>query len=264
MSLATLKIGIEFHKNHGDAHKRFENMSQVNLKDHIVICGWSETAAGIIKQLHAEDIGERRQVVLIDQHLDHSPVDDPFVYFVQGDPTNDETLRRACLESAETAIVLADWSLDDPGLRDAKSTLTTLAIESLNGSVYTVVELMRHENRRHLERAQVDEPICVSDLSQRLLVHASLNHGLSLLFSDILTFGEGSEVYKVAVPPGLAGKSFRNAVQTISDQFESILMALDRDNKILCNPRNEVQLESTDYLFVLAEEYPTALASFGK
>ncbi len=239
-------------------------MSQVNLKGHIVICGWSGTAAGIIKQLHAEDIGERRQVVLIDSHLDHSPVDDPFVYFVQGDPANDDTLRRASLETAETAIVLADWSLDDPGLRDAKSTLTTLAIESLNRDVYTVVELMRAENRRHLERARVDEPICVSDLSQRLLVHASLNHGLSLLFSDILTYGEGSEVYKVAVPPALAGKTFRQAVQMVSDQFESIVMAVDRNHEILCNPKEDVELRSSDFLFVLAEEYPAALASSGK
>ncbi len=238
-------------------------MSQVHLKNHIVICGWSETAAGIIKQLHAEDIGDRRQVVLIDQYLDHSPIDDPYVYFVHGDPTNDETLKRAYLENAETAIVLADWSLSDPGLRDAKSTLITLAIESLNRDVYTVVELMRHENRRHLERAHVDEPICVSDLSQRLLVHAALNHGLSLLFSDILSYDEGSEVYKVDVPEGLVGKTFRQAVATISDQFDSILMALERDDDIHCNPIEEFVLRKGDGLFVLAEVFPRKLAVFG-
>ena len=239
-------------------------MNQVHLKNHIIICGWSETAAGIIKQLHAEDIGERRQVVLIDPYLDHSPVNDPFVFFVKGDPSSDEVLSKAYLETAETAIVLADWSLGDPGLRDAKSALVTLAIECKRGDVYTVVELMRHENRRHLERAHVDEPICVSDLSQRLLVHAALNHGLSRLFSDILTYGEGSEVYKVKTPPALIGQSFRQVVPIISDHFQAILLAFERDGQMHCNPQQEEVLQTGDHLFVLAEEHPKQLEEYGK
>ncbi len=132
------------------------------MQGHIVICGWSETARGVIEQLHSEDGDPRRQIVLIDPHMDHCPLDDPYVYFIKGDPTLDETLRRAELKQAETAIILTDWSIADPGLRDAKTTLITLAIESHHRDVYTVVELMRSENRHHLERADVDEPICVA------------------------------------------------------------------------------------------------------
>lgn len=104
-------------------------MSSVNLGDHIIICDWSETAAGIIEQLHGEEGNQRRQVVLIDPVLDHCPVDDSFVYFVKGDPISNKTLERTHLKTACTAVVLANWSIPDPGLRDAKS---TLAIENHN------------------------------------------------------------------------------------------------------------------------------------
>ncbi len=237
-------------------------MSQVSLQRHIIICGWSENAAGIIRQIHSEDVGERRQVVLIDPRFEHSPIDDPYVYFIQGDPASDQILARACLETADTAIVLADWSLTDAGLRDAKSTLITLAIESYNPDVYTVVELMRRENRQHLERARVDEPICVSDLSQRLLVHAALNHGLSALFSDILSYGDGSEAYKIHVPPGLVGKTFREAVRIVSDEFQAIVIAVEVDGDIQCNPKEQIVLRAEHQLFVLAEEQPGELARF--
>lgn len=234
------------------------------MQGHIVICGWSETARGVIEQLHSADGDPRRQIVLIDPHLEHCPLDDPYVYFVKGDPTLDETLRRADLKQAETAIVLTDWNIADPGLRDAKSTLITLAIENHHREVYTVVELMRSENRRHLDRADVDEPICISDLSQRLLVHAALNHGLSQFFSDVLEFGVGSEIYKVAIPAPLVGKTFRQAVSLASDRFEGIPLAVDRGGQVHCNPQGEFILAAEDMVFVLSEEYPAAFAEFNE
>jgi voltage-gated potassium channel len=239
-------------------------MAQVKLRDHIVICGWSETARGVIEQLHSANGDVRRQIVLIDPILDKCPVDDPYVYFIHGDPTESATLDRASLQTAETAVILTDWSLPDPGLRDSKTALITLALENHSPEVYTVVELMRAESRKHLERAGVDEPICVSELSQRLLVHAALNHGLSRFFSDILTFGAGSEIYKVPVPAGLDGKSFRQAVPIISDELQAILMAVERDHKLHCNPQGEFPLHASDWLFVLAEEFPTSLARYGE
>ncbi|MFP6752489.1 MAG: NAD-binding protein [Pirellulaceae bacterium] len=236
-------------------------MSQVKLKDHVVVCGWSSTAAGIISELHAEHGNERRQVVLIDAKLESSPVDDPYVYFVKGDPTSDETLERADIGSACTALVLADWTITDLSLRDAKTTLITMAIEDHNGDVYTVVELMRPENRRHLERADADEAVCVTDLSKRLLVHAAMNHGLSRFFTDILAFDEGSEIYKILAPVAFHGVSFRTAVRHASDQFEAIIMGVERDVKIHCNPVNEFLLEPGDYLFVLSEDDPVELTT---
>lgn len=237
-------------------------MSSFSLQDHVIICGWSTTAEGIIRELHAENVGERRQVVLIDETLETSPVDDPFVYFVKGDPTTDETLERAFVGTATTAVVLADWAISDLSLRDAKTTLITMAIEHLNGDVYTVVEMMRPENRRHLERADVDEAICVTDLSKRLLVHAAMNHGLSRFFAEILAFNEGSEIYKISLPPAFEKMSFREAVRLASDRFETIIMGLERDHQIVCNPVGEYLLTSEDSLFVLSEDNPVELSEW--
>jgi voltage-gated potassium channel len=219
---------------------------------------------GVIQQIRAESPGKRRHIVLIDPHLEASPVDDPFLYFVKGDPTDYEILDSAFLKTAETAIILTDWSLTDPGLRDSKTALITLAIESYAPQVYTVAELMRGESRRHLQRAGVDEPVCVSEISQRLLVHAAMNHGLSRVFTDILSYGEGSEIYKVPLPSILAGMGFRDAVRIISDRFQAILLAVDRQGEILCNPLGEWEFKEGDALFVLAEERPVELERFGE
>ncbi len=239
-------------------------MDEVELKGHIVVCGWSDTAKGVIEQIRSDSVGRRRHVVLIDPALDASPVDDPFLYFVKGDPTEYATLQRAYLGSAETALILTDWSLSDPGLRDSKTALITLAIESFAPQVYTVAELMRAESRRHLERANVDEPICVSEMSQRLLVHAAMNHGLSRFFTEVLSYDEGCEIYKVPSPEMLTGMSYREAVRLISDRFEAILLAVEREHEIYCNPQGDFDLSPGDWLFVLAVDHPRELERFGE
>jgi voltage-gated potassium channel len=237
-------------------------MPRTGLRDHIVICGWSETTEAIVNQLHSEDVAEQRHVVIIDNKITECPIDDPYVYFVHGDPTEDETLLRACVPTAGTAIILADWSLPDASLRDSKTALVTLAIESMNRDVYTCAEVMRSESKRHLERADVDEPICVADLSQRMLVMAALNHGLSRLFDDILTFNRGSEIYCTPLPSAYDGLTFRRLVADLSSQHGLIVMGLRRGDDIHTNPPGRFTLEPGDALFLLAESYPEDIEDF--
>ena len=231
-------------------------MSKPRLKDHIVICGWSDATRIVVEQLHSEDVEELQHIVIIDEKITQCPIDDPFVSFIHGDPTEDETLKRACVGDARTAIILADWSLPDPSLRDSKTALVTLAVESMNSEVYTCAELMKSESKRHLERAGVDEPICISDMSQRMLVMAALNHGLSRLFDDLLTFDEGSEIYCAPVPRAYIGNAFRKLVSDLSADKETIVMAVRRGEDLFTNPAGRFLLEEGDQLYLLAGEYP--------
>jgi voltage-gated potassium channel len=237
-------------------------MSGLRLKDHIVICGWSETTRAIVDQLRSEDVGEQRHIVIVDDKIDQPPIDDPYVYFVHGDPTENNTLERAGIPTASTAIILTDWSLSDPSLRDSKTALITLAIESMNRDVYTCAEVMRAESKRHLERADVDEPVCIADLSQRMLVMAALNHGLSRLFDDILTFDKGSEIYCTPVPLAYIGSDFRRLVGDLSTHLEMIALSIRRGDDIFTNPRERFVLEEGDRMFVLAEAQPKDIESF--
>lgn len=231
-------------------------MNRPRLKDHIVICGWSDATRVVVEQLHSDDLATLQHIVIIDDKITQCPIDDPFVSFIHGDPTESETLERASIQDARTAIILTDWSLPDPSLRDSKTALITLAIKSMNSKVYACAELMRAESKRHLERAGVDEPICISEISQRMLVMAALNHGLSRLFDDLLTFNEGSEIYCTPAPTAFIGMPFRKLVSDLSLNKAVIVMAIKRDKRIFTNPPGEFPVEKGDHLYLLAESYP--------
>lgn len=236
-------------------------MDKVKFKDHIIVCGWTSDTPRILDELVSEDIKTKRKVVVI-ADLEKNPLNREDIKFVKGDPTKDEDLIRAGIMDANTAIISLDRKSDNP---DAKAILTALAVESLNKSVYKCVELQNPDNEKHLVHANVDEIVCLGRLSQNLIVHSSLKHGLSRLFSDLVTHDFGHEFYKIPVPKRFCGENFPHTMKCLVDKEGVILTAVERrtiDEKgnlkrdIIVNPGCDFILQEGDYMFVIAQEEP--------
>lgn len=80
--------------------KEGQGMGAAGYTDHIVVCGWNTTARDLLEELTTDAYGGH--VVLI-HHSESSPAGGD-VYFVRGDVTNEEDLRRAGIENARSAI----------------------------------------------------------------------------------------------------------------------------------------------------------------
>jgi voltage-gated potassium channel len=236
-------------------------MKRVRFKDHILVCGWTSSTPRVLEELTSKDVKTRRKIVVL-ADLDRNPLEREDVKFVKGDPTKDEALLRAGVMNANTAIITLDRKSDDP---DARAILTALAVEALNRDVYTCVELENPENEKHLVHAAVDEIVCLGRLSRDLIVHSSLKHGLSRLFSELVTHNYGHEFYKVPVPKRFVGESFPQALKRLVEEEGVILTAIERkkrDDKgsttmdICVNPGHDLILEEGDNMFVIASEEP--------
>ena len=172
------------------------------LEGHFVVIGWSDKADRIVRELHAEVLPVQRPIVIITEHEERPSLPDPeryrSVWTVHGSATDEETLCRADVATAETAIILADDGEDDP---DAKSLLVCLAIEAINPRVYTCVELNDARNRRHLARVNADELISVHDISENLLAQCAMSKDIASVMYELLTFQtDGNELYIVSLP----------------------------------------------------------------
>ena len=242
-------------------------MQRVNYKDHIIICGWNTQGHNIVHQLLSPDIAEKRPIVVL-ASLDKKPVDEDRVDFVSGDPTREDDLKRAGIMTANTAIILTEFDPyckkgDNP---DAQAVLITLAIESLNRDVYTCVQLLNSEYKKHLEHVHVDEYICLDHLSGNLMVASALNHGLSWILAELLQFTSGSEFYKKSVPDGFVGAGFREVAKALHDNG-MILMAVetlvevprvDEDGHVITGPDGKPQIKMKEKRIINPQkkEYP--------
>lgn len=238
--------------------KKGSGMDAVKQSGHIVICGWSSKGHEILRELHAKEVEDTSDVVIL-ANLPANPSRDPFTTFVAGSPTSGEDLERAGIARAGTAILLADETAtnDSADDVDARTLLTALAVESLNPSCYTCVEVIRSANRQHFQRTKADELIVSAELTGALLAGSAKTRGLSRFVADLVTHPEGAEFYAIEVPSDLAGVAFAAAVERLKVEHEMIAVAVaPSSGDYLINPPGDRIVSAGERLLVIANTPP--------
>jgi len=238
--------------------KRNAGLGRVKLKDHIVVLGWSGKGTEIVNEIRRRDDADSQAEVVVVAALESNPSPDPLVHFVSGDPTHEADLERASIRDARTAIILADNSY--PGIdaedMDSRTLLATLAVEAINPSCYTCVEVVQSENVPHFKRTSADELVVSGRLTGALLAHSAVTHGLSKIVGDLITFPEENEFYWVNVPHALDGKTFGDALTWFNDHHACIAISLERDGSHVTNPPAAHRIAGGDRVLVIAAEQP--------
>jgi Trk K+ transport system NAD-binding subunit len=122
---------------------------------------------------------------------------------------------------------------------DMRSILAILAIESVAPQVRTVVEVNNPKHVERFRRAGADEILVTSQVASRLLARTSLYPGLSELVTDIVSGGEGSELYRVTLPEEYMGMSIDALSTQMRSEHEATLLAVTRDAKAYVNSAAE-------------------------
>ena len=230
--------------------KEGQGMGASGYRDHIVVCGWNSTARELIAELDGDDYD--RKIVLIHE-ADKNPAG-AGVYFVNGDVTNGDDLKRAGIEEAMAAVVCP---ADPTNEADMRSILAVMAIESIAPQVRTVVEVNNPAHVEHFRRAKADEIMVTSRIASRLLARSSLYPGLAELVTDIVSGGEGSELYRVNLPDDYIGQSIDELSTRLRAEHAATLLAIGRGGRAFVNPPPDFRLEIGDDALVVAESLGT-------
>ena len=226
--------------------KEGQGMGASGYRDHIVVCGWNSTARELITELSTDEYVHK---IVVMHDTDKNPAGDD-VYFVNGDITTSADLIRAGIEDAMAAVVCpADGSNE----ADMKSILCVMAIEALAPQVRTVVEVNNPAHVEHFERADADEILVSSQLVSRLMARSSLYPGLAGLVTDIVSGGEGSELYRVSLPDEYVGLSIDDLSARLRSRHRATLLSVSRAGVAYVNPPEDFRLEIGDDLVVVAE-----------
>ena len=131
--------------------------------------------------------------------------------------------------------------------------LTVMAIESIAPKVRTVVEVINPRNAEHLRRAHADEVLSTSRLSAHLLARSSLYPGLTEVVMDLVSGGEGSELYRCGLPQAFVGRTVRDLVREIFAEHRTTLLAVVRNGDNQVNPPVDLIIQDGDEALVVAE-----------
>jgi voltage-gated potassium channel len=215
-----------------------KGLQDVNLRGQTVICGWNLTAERVLEGLQHLQRGSKRGVVLVN---DMDPEEfqalstrypELAMRFVRGDFSNEKVLKRAGVQSARAAVILADTSgRNTLANADERTILAALAIKSLNGEVVLGAELTNPENEGHLRRANVDNVLVSGELNGFLLASATLSPAIPQLTREILSFQSRNFLRQVEVPPGFVGRTFAELATHFLESGTGVLVGLLSEEK---------------------------------
>lgn len=241
---------------------RAQDMDISDLRDHVILCGFNRTAPRIIMELRAHR-QEARRAILIIAEADPTPTLQAFgiaqenIFHIHDDFTRVDVLKKARIEEAAKAIVVADDSVPRSDQdRDARSILAALTIERISPKAYTCVELLNGDNAPHLAVAGIEEVVVPADFGGHLLGEVAMYRGLMPVVKDIFSRGKGQDLYLIGVPPEYAGKAYRDLYVGVKERLDAAPLALIRyegtKHHVVTNPALRHEVRGDEAVVVIA------------
>jgi voltage-gated potassium channel len=209
-----------------------KGLEKVNLSDHIVLCGWNKNAESIIDSLRNLSNKDSLHLILVNEihedivnHL-RNKYKDVDLYFVAGDFTSEEILKRASIEEAHTVIIIPNIDDEKIGSPDEKTIFATLTIKSLSSSVRVVAYLIQRENLTHIRRANVDEVVLSDDFGAYMIASHVMDPGIPQTTKGLLNAGSEERLRRVDIPSQFIGRSFDDLFEYFRSTNGWILVGL--------------------------------------
>jgi hypothetical protein len=271
-----MKSDFTKHQTNSAAPKTtlYEEIPQ-GLTEHIIIINVNEKLPEVIQQIHKGWSNDKPMDIVIfvqdkglwAQHPSwHPQTDTPNrIYIVHGCPGNTKELKCAGIGTCRTAVILADPTQGN--LSDAKGTLIALAIEKLKPDVHTLIEVVTSGHREHLMGTEVNEVVCMGELTEALLAQSVISPGVITTIDALLSESTGAPCFMAEqVPDEMLGMTYRDAVlKTIENEMPKVICgyikgAVKVGNRILIhapviNPNEAQKLEPLELgdAFVIAQ-----------
>lgn len=183
-------------------------MDYPKLKDHLVICGWSEEIKEILLDIvgFSQSFSSDRIIIVsnipserIETLKESRELSD--LKFVRGDYFSDSALRRANVPEARKVLILSDtFESHADAEADSKTIMTVMSIRTLSKDVYICAEMINRKYESNLKQAMCDEVLFKREVSQKILSYTSVENGMGHILYDLLSQREqGSRLRTVDI-----------------------------------------------------------------
>ena len=209
-----------------------KGLEKVDIRDHIILCGWNKNAESIIDSLRNLTDQKTLELVLINEihedivnHLKNK-YKDVDLQFVAGDFTSEEILNKASIVNAKTVIIIPNLDDENIGSPDEKTIFATLTIKSLVSSIRVVAYLMQRENLTHIKRANVDEVVLSDDFGAYMLASHVMDPGIPQTTKTLLDASSDTRLRRVDIPHQFVGRTFDDLFSYFRSTSAWILVGL--------------------------------------
>lgn len=221
ISLLTARISSLFFE--AALKKRRGTVMTDLLKDHFIICGWTEDMVQLI--LHILEFNphlDSSRIVII-AHVNESTRDSIRAHpklkdigFIVGDYYTEAQLWRAAPERAKKVLILADRSAGPSGQSptpveiDARTIMTAMSLSNIARGTMVAAEILDPKMTQYLKIAGVSEIIYSREYSRLLIGNASGGTGIVNILYDLLDPSTPSKISTIPIKHEHIGQKYSN------------------------------------------------------
>lgn len=236
-------------------HKKLREEGRLMYKgeNHYVVIGWTSKSRIAIKELLVSQ--SNRSIVLVDE-LEKSPIEDSNIHYIQGSPTDIETLRKARIENSKAVLIFAPQGIDNADLADGKTLIIASSIESYDKgtekNIYTIAEILDRKHVENFRHVKVDEFILSQESVSLLMAKSAQTKGSSHLFTQLLSQQEGENGCDLWQVKGIySWKTYGEAYEALKEKGATLIA--DRNQLNLLSKYHE-PIPKEAVLFVICDK----------
>lgn len=204
------------------------------MEGHFLLCGWRDDFEKILDSVLKSNLDITPEMIVLVNDAPAEEVEQlraekrfKTISYVSGDFSDESTLKRAHVETATRALIIADRAKKFSRLEtDSRTVLAALTISSLNPSVYIAAEISDAKFKKHLEMAHCDEIIMTTNYEYSLLATASSGVGYSNVIMELIGDDAYSGIIIEDIPSKFLGKSYKEFKDSQEPDSSSILIGL--------------------------------------
>ena len=238
---------------------REEQFRMSGYIDHVVVCGYDESANQLIHALNAETEGDDTRIVVFARG-ERPPTLPVSVTWISGDPTKESEVEKARVSHARTVVIVGSRA-STPQHADANTVLTVFTLRrSLRRGddvkrkrpLYIVAEILDHENVEHARAAGADEVIESTRLGFSLLAHAVFQPGTGHVMSQVALTND-QNLYVGALPDDIsAPDAFGTVAAALHARYGILAIGVLHHGKEVINPPHTHQVMPQERIIYLA------------
>ena len=241
--------------------KELKGMRDLHVESHVLLVNYQSQGRNleIVKELREDSKTKDLAIVLVDGNLDELPPEFTAlgVRFVKGNPSSESVLRRACVDKARYAIVLA--SEVDQARADDHTLAVALTIESINPNIFTVADCLDPERVELMRRSGCDSVVCMAGLASSFLVQEVCDPGTQAVVNQLMSNRFGQQVY-IAPVEQMQNWNFLE-LQAHLSRKGFLVLGVQRGDEALLNPGNAYKIEAGDHVICMGPHRPAAVRS---
>ncbi|QQE11336.1 NAD-binding protein [Planctomycetota bacterium] len=224
-------------------------MSAVYLKNHTIIVHFpgESRVNQLIDEIKAEE--KDAEIVIVSDQLEKLPFDRRKVFFVRGSTLSEEVYRKANVECANKAIVLAR-SYEDAN-SDAVVASAVSVMDHMNDRLHIVAECVSEDHKRLFQSVRTNAIISGLKMTGNLLVQESVDPGVGQVIDVITSNQVGDTMFSAKVEESV-DISYADFAKLLLDEDVNVL-AVNRGEQTFTAFR-EVKPEIGDRIVYLSRQ----------